>query len=85
MKPYKSLRILIAGGAMAGFLTGWGLLAHAGKPAPMQPVSAIVAPNPQLDRGGSVSGNNGLADPGPLAPLPSQSFRTRPRFRTGGS
>ncbi len=86
MKTLKRwLRVLIASSSIAGFLAGWAMLAHSGKPAqaaPMQPVPAIVAPAP-LNLPGLSSGNGmGLQ---PLAPLPQQQLIPQFRLRTGGS
>jgi hypothetical protein len=86
MKFLKNgLRIWITAASLAGFLGGWGLLAHAGKPVPFvsqAPVST-VAPLPTLE---PLAPLNSIS-PNQLQPLPSMpSTRTIfPRMRTRGS
>ncbi len=93
-KFQRKLRILIATGSTVGFLGGWALLAHAGKPVAagtvvMQPANAgtsitVPASLPPLDfraledSGGSVNVQS-------FAPPPSFQTFSRPRLRTGGS
>ncbi len=80
----KSLRILIASSGVLGFLSGWVLLAHAGKPAPVRTPTEISAPTPSLDLPPLVGGSSGLSDLQPLPALPPR-LMVSPRFRTGGS
>ncbi len=83
MKSFlNSLRIFIAAGSLAGFVGGWVLLAHAGKPvdADAPAPAAQVAPAPLPSQG--------FRTPRQLQPLPSLSqpnFGFTPRLRTGGS
>jgi len=81
-----ALRVWIASTSLAGFLAGWGLLAHAPKPAPLvtpAPAAAEVSlpPLPTLPplnlNGGSLQ----------LQQLPSvkQNFGGFSRLRTRGS
>lgn len=82
----KSLRVVIAGGSLAGFIGGWMLLAHSGKPAQAAEPAPIVAPAPSFVNPSPSIG--GLNAPGlqPIAPLPSSpSFSMGPRLRTRGS
>ncbi len=85
-----SLRLLIATGSFLGFLGGWALLAHAGKP--VQPgtattsdvTSGITAPLPTVPP--LPSQNDPSTNLQPLPSLPSApSFSTLPRLRTRGS
>ena len=93
-KFQRKLRILIATGSTVGFLGGWALLAHAGKPVA---AGTVVAP--------AISTESSITVPAKLPPLdfsalessdssgnvqsfvPPPSFQTfsRPRLRTGGS
>ncbi len=81
MKSFlKSLRVFIAAGSIAGFIGGWALLAHAGKPvaAAAPAPAAQVAPLPAQN----------FRTPRQIQPLPSfsqPSFGFTPRLRTGGS
>jgi len=77
MKRFQQvLRAIIATGSVMGFLGGWVLIAHAGKPAtapaPLPPLVAI-APLPSINA------------PSSLQPLPPMRSTLRPRLRTGGS
>lgn len=90
MKLYQNaLRALILTGSLGGFLGGWTLIAHSGKPAPAAPQPAIVDPAPlptlaPLD----FSNNLAPAQLQPLQPLPQApavSQLPRPRLRTRGS
>jgi hypothetical protein len=82
-KLQKYLRTLIATGSILGFVAGWGLLAHSGKPAPAQPVIAAPAPLVQLTPLPPIgSAPAGLQ---PLPALPPLSSMPRMRLRTGGS
>ncbi len=83
MKSFlTSLRVFIAAGSLAGFVGGWVLLAHAGKPVD------AAAPAPAMQVAPSPFGQQNFNTPGQLQPLPSlsqPSFRIAPRLRTGGS
>ncbi len=74
--------MLIAAGSVAGFVGGWALLAHSGKPvdaAAPQPVINQAASNPLRPQdliGRQVQ---------PLQPLPSLGQFSAPRLRTRGS
>ena len=85
MKSLKTvIRIWIATTSVAGFLGGWTLLAHSGKPAPLQEQPAIsepatlptLAPLPPIDNPSS------SLQPLPALPQVQMSF---PRMRTRGS
>ena len=83
-----SLRALIVVGSFTGFLAGWSLLAHAGKPvaADSQPVNVdVVSPLPTLPPLNFSTNNSG----GGLQPLPAlppiSQNSSRPRLRTRGS
>ncbi len=82
----RKLRMLIAAGSAVGFLGGWALLAHAGKPvstvAPAPAVESVSLP-PINFNALEASGNSNNVQPIPVQPLP-QTF-SRPRLRTGGS
>lgn len=72
-----TLRLLMAGGSVLGFLGGWVLLAHAGKPAPVTTPAPVIVAQPAPSFNGS---------PFRLQPLPSSpSFSVGPRLRTRGS
>ncbi len=87
MKPFqKSLRLLIAGSSIAGFVAGWALLAHSGKPAAAATVSPAVQallPGPMPSVPSLQNGNRSGSGLQPIAPLQSPSFT--PRLRTRGS
>jgi hypothetical protein len=93
-KYQRKLRLVIATGSAVGFLGGWALLAHAGKPV------AAGTSTLTIDTGSSITipaslppinfsaleaqGSSG----GSIQPLMTQpTFQTfsRPRLRTGGS
>lgn len=90
-KFQRKLRLVIATGSAVGFLGGWALLAHAGKP--------VAAGTLTIDTGSSITipaslppiNFNALeagGSSGSIQPLTTQpTFRTfsRPRLRTGGS
>ena len=60
MKSFlSSMRILVAAGSLGGFLGGWILLAHSGKPVAAQPLSSDSTISAQA-----------LPDLQPLQPLP---------------
>jgi hypothetical protein len=75
----KYLRAIIAAGSILGFVAGWGLIAHAGKPAPTPALPPIVAPAPLPSVGNAPSGLQ------PLPALPPMRSMPRLRMRTGGS
>ena len=83
-----SLRALIVVGSFTGFLAGWSLLAHAGKPvaADSQPVNVdAVSPLPTLPPlNFSTNSSGGGLQPMPALPPVSQNS-SRPRLRTRGS
>jgi hypothetical protein len=81
----KHLRAIIAAGSIVGFLAGWGLLAHAGKPVAVSALPAITAPAPSFDPGPLPSINSGPTNLQPLPSLPSVPSMPRLRLRTGGS
>jgi hypothetical protein len=89
MKPLKNvIRIWIATVSLVGFMGGWLLLAHAGKPAPLQvqtPNSVTVLPTlpplPSLDSQSLGSSSFGFQS----QPVPQVSSRGFPRLRTSGS
>jgi hypothetical protein len=84
----KFIRIWIAGASLVGFMGGWLLLAHAGKPAPLQsqtPNSVTtlptLAPLPSLDSQSFSSPSFGFQS----LLAPQVSSRGFPRLRTSGS
>ena len=99
MNKYQhKLRLLIATGSTVGFLGGWALLAHAGKPVAAGAVTtvdgtvttiSIPAKLPPLDfKALEATGNSGSGQsfvPQSIAPQPSFQTFSRPRLRTGGS
>lgn len=91
MKLYQNaLRALILTGSIGGFLGGWTLIAHSGKPAPADNTSpAIVDPAPLPTLAPlNFSNNASPAQVQPLQPLPqvpSVSQAPRVRLRTRGS
>ena len=99
-KYQRKLRVLIATGSTVGFLGGWALLAHAGKPvasstlstienaAPPPPVSTPVTLPPLDFKTLEANGGSGSAQsiaPQSFVPAPSFQSFGRSRFRTGGS
>jgi hypothetical protein len=88
MKWFQNgLRLIIAAGSVTGFLGGWVLLAHAGKPVEAAPAPAQAAPAPAQ-----------LPELAPLEPVPQlqplptivpsqpgASLSTQPRLRTRSS
>ena len=81
----KYLRAIIAAGSILGFLGGWGLLAHAGKPVAASAPPPITAPAPSFDPGPLPSINTGPRNLQPLPALPAVPSMPRLRLRTGGS
>ncbi|MCL4487284.1 MAG: hypothetical protein M1570_04040 [Chloroflexi bacterium] len=82
MKSFQRiLRIFIMIGSLSGFLGGWALLAHAGKPAPVEAAPVDVAP---LATPAPLNFNNSsqLQPLPPLQPMPQFSM---PTLRTRGS
>ncbi len=91
MNPFKhSLRLLIATSSVLGFLGGWILLAHAGKPAQdtapaigvapapiptLPPLPDLKSPSAQIPQVPQIQAL-------PILPQPQVSL---PRFRTRGS
>jgi hypothetical protein len=88
----RKLRVLIAAGSAIGFLGGWGLLAHAGKPVaggltnPAPAASTSVAPIqlPPLNFQ-SLESSSGSSNVQALPALPPMPSFSRPRLRSGGS
>jgi hypothetical protein len=94
MNKYQhKLRLLIATGSTVGFLGGWALLAHAGKPVAVGAVTtvddtvtsiSIPANLPPIDfKALEATGNTGSVQS--FVPQPSFQTFSRPRLRTGGS
>ena len=94
MNKYQHrLRLLIATGSTVGFLGGWALLAHAGKPVAAGAVTtvddtvtsiSIPANLPPLDfKALEATGSAGNVQS--FVPAPSFQTFSRPRLRTGGS
>jgi hypothetical protein len=89
-KFQRKLRLVIATGGAVGFLGGWALLAHAGKPVATSTLtidteSSITIPSslPPINFSDlEASGSSGNVQS--FVPPSFQSFG-RPRFRTGGS
>ena len=86
MKRFQQvLRATIATGCVTGFLGGWVLIAHAGKPATAPaPLPPIVAPAP-LPSVVAPAPLPPIIAPSSLQPLPPMRSTLRPRLRTGGS
>lgn len=81
MKPITYVvRVFVLLGSLAGFFSGWALLAHAPKPASVEPSVSSAAPAllppPSFDVPSRMQ---------PLSPLPPMSQMARPRLRTRGS
>ena len=93
-KFQRKLRILIATGSTVGFLGGWALLAHAGKPVASGSLATIddtvttisVPSNLPPINFKALESTDSSVNVQTFAPPPStfQSFG-RPRLRTGGS
>ena len=94
----RKLRLVIATGSAVGFLGGWALLAHAGKPVSnnvISNVSANISANVAAPVAGQVTlphidfnalentGSSSSVQPLTVQPMPQSFFR--PRLRTGGS
>ncbi len=82
----NSLRALIVAGSIGGFLGGWVLLAHSGKPvsAASDPANATLPP---LNLQALAPSNSSPSAFQPLQSLPStpSTAFSMPRFRTRGS
>lgn len=88
MKLFQNtLRALILTGSLGGFLGGWTLIAHAGKPAPADPAPAMVNPAPLPTLAPlNFSGNAAPTQGQPLPQIPSVSQQApRVKLRTRGS
>ena len=89
-KFHHKLRTLIAAGSVVGFLGGWALLAHAGKPVSTVSTSTSTAPVvetvtlPPLDFKALEAGGNSTS-PQLLITQPTFQSFGRPRLRSGGS
>jgi hypothetical protein len=85
----KAIRIWIATASLAGFMGGWLLLAHAGKPAPLQTqTSTSLTPIPTLPPLSSLNDGSFNSSSFGFQSLPSApqvSSRGFPRLRTSGS
>ncbi len=95
MRPIKlGLRIWIAFTAAVSFFTGWAMLAHSGKPAPLPIVAGgasqsggglvlpTLAPVPSLNDLSSSSSQSQNLQPLPVQPAP---LRSRPSLVSRGS
>jgi hypothetical protein len=83
----RKLRMIIVAGSAVGFLGGWGLLAHSGKPAATQSVPAITLPAtlPPIDFNALESSTGSAPSFQSLPIAPAAPSFSRPMFRTGGS
>ncbi len=92
----RKLRAYIAAGSAVGFLGGWALLAHAGKPvssanatvdlgAPVVVVPGQQVTLPPLDFKALENGSATTVQPLNLQTLPQPQAFFRPRLRTAGS
>lgn len=84
MKYFQNIvRTLILAGSIGGFLGGWALFAHAGKPVD---AAAPAAPAPEIAPA-QLPPLNFNASPNlqPLPSLPPRSSFSMPRMRTRGS
>ncbi len=98
MKPIKlGLRVWIAITAVVSFLTGWAMLAHSGKPAPLSAgvgaggspsgsagglVLPTLAPIPSLNNAGASASQPQALQPLQVQPVP---FNSMPSLSTRGS
>jgi hypothetical protein len=90
-KFQRKLRLVIAAGSAVGFLSGWALLAHAGKPIAAGALTAntessitVPASLPPLDFSAlEAAGNSSNVQS--FVPQPMFQSFSRPRLRTGGS
>ena len=90
-KFQRKLRLVIAAGSTVGFLSGWALLAHAGKPVAagtpiinMESSITVPASLPPLDFKALEAGGNSTS-PQLLITQPTFQSFGRARLRTGGS
>ncbi len=90
-KFQNRLRLLIVTGSAVGFVSGWGLLAHAGKPVATNALTttdaaSVTLPSqlPPIDFK-SLESTRGSANLQPLPVMPPSSSFGRLRLRTGGS
>jgi hypothetical protein len=91
-KFQHKLRLLIVTGSTVGFMGGWALLAHAGKPVSnadtfVDDTSSVQvaapAPLPPLDFAAIEAGQGTTAQSMPIVPVIQQSAPVfRPRLRT---
>ncbi len=94
-KFQRKLRLVIATGSAVGFLGGWALLAHSGKPVAAASTPAVDTESTTITIPSSLPPINfnaleaqGSSSSGSIQPLMTQpTFQTfsRPRLRTGGS
>ena len=92
-KFQRKLRLLIVTGSAMGFLGGWGLLAHSGKPVANTSVDSAPAPTlaapsalPPLDFNAiESSGGSSQLQPLPVIPNTQSAPSFRPRLRTRSS
>ena len=91
-KFQRKLRLVIATGSAVGFLCGWALLAHAGKPVAAgtptfdtETTITIPASLPPLNFSALEAQGNGSGSIQPLMTQPTFQTFSRPRLRTGGS
>ncbi len=92
MKLFQNIiRSVILAGSIGGFLGGWALFAHSGKPvdaAPAPDTSApapVIQPLPTLPPLNFNSPSSISPDVQPLPSLPPVSTSRLPRMRTRGS
>jgi hypothetical protein len=93
-KFQHKLRLIIATGSAVGFMGGWALLAHAGKPvasgalAPIDnSATSISIPTnlPPIDFNALEAQGSSSGSIQPLLTQPTFQTFSRPRLRTGGS
>ena len=94
MNKYQHrLRLVIATGSAVGFLGGWALLAHAGKPVAAGALaidtteSTITIPSslPPIHFSALEAQGSSAGSIQPLMTQPTFQTFSRPRLRTGGS
>ncbi len=81
------IRIWIASASVAGFVGGWAILAHAGKPAPLasgSPAAVQLSPLPTLAPLPPLEGFGSNLQPLPSMPQ-TRAMLGFPRLRTSGS
>jgi hypothetical protein len=91
-KFQRKLRMVIATGSAVGFLGGWALLAHAGKPAAAstqtfdtETTITLPASLPPLNFTALEAQGNSSGSIQPLMTQPTFQTFSRPRLRTAGS